>query len=393
MRFHVLGIPHTASNKDYSGCAFTQKVVTLCKMLKMRGHEVLHYGNELSRVECDENIPVTHAGDIEQPERALIYSVNSPVYAKFNALAFVEIGRRKQSNDFLLCTFGAGHKQLADWHADMIVVESGIGYPGGFFAPFKVFESYAILHARYGLQAIERAGDFKWYEVVIPNAFDPQDFLFRCGERDDYLLFLGMRHGGEGKGFSISRDAARDAGRKLIVAGPDSERGKIEDHVEHFGLIGVAERAQLLSRARAVMCPSIFLEPMCGVQMEAFFSGTPVISTDWGAFAEYNLHGVTGYRCRTHEQFVWAINHAHEIDAFACRQWAIANFTLNRIAVMYDEFFESLMAIRTGKGWYEPNAGRRDLDYLTKITPRLGAVGEMWRPGASGELKAIGGFK
>jgi glycosyltransferase involved in cell wall biosynthesis len=363
MRFHVLGIPHTATNKDYVGCAFTQKVLNLCKMMKLRGHTVVHYGNELSRVECDEQVDVTTAEDIAPPDQFLRYDLNGPLYSRFYVKTIQELRHRKQPRDFLLCPWGAGHKPIADAHPDMIVVESGIGYPGGYFAPFKVFESYAILHAYYGVEAIVRSGHFHWYEVVIPNAFDPRDFVF-SPEKDDYLLFLGMRHGGESKGFSIARDAARDAGYRLVVAGPDSVAGKIEGHVEHVGLIGVGQRARLLARARAVLCPSIFLEPFCGVQVEAFTAGTPVISTDWGAFAEYNLHGLTGYRCRTHEHFVWAIRNVDKISPQACWRWS-KNFTLDHVAHQYDEFFSSVMDIYTGRGWYEPHPERSGLDRLS----------------------------
>jgi glycosyltransferase involved in cell wall biosynthesis len=99
-------------------------------------------------------------------------------------------------------------------------------------------------------------------------------------------------------------------------------------------------------------------------------SGTPVISTDWGAFAECNLHGVTGYRCRTFEQFLWAAEHADRINPRDCRERAKANFSMSRVSPMYEEFFRSVMNVYAGNGWYEPNLERRDLDWLTQYCPQ-----------------------
>jgi glycosyltransferase involved in cell wall biosynthesis len=366
-RFHVLGIPHTATSKDYCCCAFTQKVLNLCAILSRRGHTVFHYGNEESRVEATEHVSVTSISDITAPEFSGAFDVSGPTYAKFYERSIAEIERRKESRDFLLCMWGSGHKPVADAHADLIVVEPGIGYPGGHFANFKVFESYAILHAYAGLEAVAQGDKVSWYSAVIPNAYDLRDFsLNPC--KGDYLFFLGRRllDGGSGKGIDIAVEVAAAAGRQLIVAGPGPTR-TFPTHVKPIGVVDFEARRHWLSRAAALLAPSRFVEPFCGAAVEALLCGTPVISSDWGAFAENNIHGVTGYRCRTFEQFKWAASKGiEEINPQDCRKFAEANFSLERVSEQYQEYFDMVMDIYRGKGWYEPKLDRQNLNWLKR---------------------------
>jgi glycosyltransferase involved in cell wall biosynthesis len=116
-----------------------------------------------------------------------------------------------------------------------------------------------------------------------------------------------------------------------------------------------------LKNAKATICASTFLEPFCGVQIESMLSGTPVISSDWGAFGEYNAHGLTGYRCKTFEQFEWAAHHVGDLDPYAIRRWA-EKFSLQNVAPHYTDYFKSVADIFSGRGWYEPNDSRKSLD-------------------------------
>ena len=57
-RIHLLGLPHTKTTLDFTACAYTMKVWKFCKMMKGRGHYLMHYGHEDSNPEADELISV-----------------------------------------------------------------------------------------------------------------------------------------------------------------------------------------------------------------------------------------------------------------------------------------------------------------------------------------------
>lgn len=376
-RFHILGLPHTVTHKDYIACAYTMKVLKFAKMMTDRGHTVIHYGHEESDLQCTEHVPVTTNKDLEIAygsydwrKNFFKFATNDHAYQEFYKNAIREVGKRKQKNDFILPFWGSGTRPVCDAHPDLIVVEPGIGYAGGHWAKFKIFESYAIMHAYYGLEAVGMCKN-NFYDVVIPNYFDPDDFTFAPETKEDYCLFLGRVY--EGKGIHVAIQATEKAGLKLKVAGQNNLEAcgykEIPKHVEFIGYADVEKRRELMSKAKVSMVASMYVEPFGGVQIENLFSGTPTITTDWGSFTENNIHGVTGYRCRTMEEFVWALKNIDRINPQDCRDWALRNFSLEKVAKMYEEYFQAVLNIHGGQGWYEPNDGRTDMDYAVKHYP------------------------
>ena len=356
MRFHILGLPHTVSSKEYVACAYTQKVVKFAKMMTARGHEVIHYGHEDSDLDCTEHVTVTTNEDLEIAygshdwrKNFFTFNTQDHAYQTFFKNAIEEVGKRKCQHDFILPFWGSGVRPICDAHPDLIVVEPGIGYAGGHFANWKVFESYAIMHAYQGLEAVGTCKQ-SWYDVVIPNYFDLNDFTFAPEEKEDYFLFMGRVY--SGKGIDIAVQVTKHIGAKLIVAGQNPEERTFPDHVEFVGYADVEKRRELMSKAKASFVASTYLEPFGGVQVENLISGTPTITTDWGAFTENNIDGVTGYRCRTFADFVRAAKNIHNISPSVCRKYG-EQFSLDAIAPKYEKFFQDVLNVYTGKGWYE----------------------------------------
>lgn len=372
-RFHVLALPHTVTSKEYLSCAYTQKVVKFCKMMKERGHTIYLYAHERSSAVCDVLVPVTNDqvlietyGEYDWKRNQFVHNINDKAQQTFNKNAIAEIAKHKQPGDLLLCFWGFGHEEISKAHSDLIPVEPGIGYHTGLFAPYRIFESYSVLHIAYEKM---KWGNPSWTDAVIPNYFDPTDFEYR-EEKDDYVLYLGRIV--ETKGIQVAVAAAKKAGVKLKVAGQgDYEKtfGTPPNNVEFVGYADVEKRKQLLAGAKALYVPSYYAEPFGGVMIEALFSGTPVITSDWACFAENNLHGITGYRCRTMEQFVWATRNIDKISPKACREWAMNNFSLDAVSKMYEEYFDNLVRMKKNGGWYADFDERENLDWLVRHYP------------------------
>ena len=370
-RFHLLGLPHVPTHRDVSCCAYTQKAVKLAAMLTKLGHDVILYAGEGSQADCREIVQVVSEADRVQTyghhdwhREFFKFAPSDHAYQTFQANAIVAINERKQARDFLLCPWGNFQQPIAE-AVNLMAVESGIGYQG-VFAKYRVFESYAWMHHVYGLLGMH---DGSWYDAVIPNYYHPADFPF-CERKDGDFLYFGRLVGR--KGVQVAVETTRALGAKLLCVGQGSlvnpaEGLNISDaHVEHRPAVGPEERAQLLGHARAVFLPTSYIEPFGGVAVEAMFCGTPVITSDWGAFTETVQHGVTGWRCRTLKQFIWGAEHAGDIKPEDCRRWAVDNYSCDRVALMYQAYFEQLWDLWQPQGWMLRESPVENLDWLRR---------------------------
>jgi len=375
-RFHVLGIPHTITSKEYNACAFTQKVLKFCQMMSERGHYIIHYGHEKSRVKCNEHVTIITSQDLERTypnnwkKDFFKFNTDDYCYKKFSSLGIIEVKKRLNDRDFVLAFFGLAHKKLTDEikkEQRAIILEPGIGYKG-VYCDFRVYESYAWMHYIMG---IEKLSNPNWFHVVIPNYFDINDFTF-SSDKKDYFLYLGRIS--KCKGVDIAIQVTQHLDEKLVIAGQGDiykELGysKLPKHVTCVGYADIEQRRELMRDAKGLFLLSNYVEPFGGVCIESLLSGTPIITSDWGAFTEFNIHSVTGYRVRNFDHLIWAAKNISNIDPVKCRKYAEENFSFEKVGQMYEEYFHHLYTLWDKKGWYSIDKNRTSLDWLTRNAP------------------------
>ena len=356
---HLVGnidIPTVKGGVD----AFATKCVYFAEVLKRLGHKVIFYGNEESVVpSADEFVQILSSDELESTYGEQWRSGNrmkrfDETHMKFLHTVSEEILKRRVGVcDLLLLSGGTNHAPIVKETGMSMAIEIGIGYVGS-FAPYRVFESHAWRHWTYGKQGLN---DGRFCDSVIPPFFDPDDFTF-SQDKEDYYLYIGrvIRR----KGVHIATDTVQAIGGHLKIAGPRSDASIVEGPgLEYVGIAGPDEKRELISKAKAVFIPTTYLEPFGYVVIEAALSGTPVITTDFGSFTENVRHGVTGYRCRSLEQFVWAAKNVGNIDPIECLNWGLEH-SIDAAVPRYGEYFDQLLNL-FGKGWYARNPGREGL--------------------------------
>jgi glycosyltransferase involved in cell wall biosynthesis len=115
------------------------------------------------------------------------------------------------------------------------------------------------------------------------------------------------------------------------------------------------DRGKYLNNLTALIAPSMYAEPFCGVNVEAQLCGTPVISNDFGAFVETVEPFKTGMLCHTLADYCSAVQMC--LDGKFDRQYihdrAVKKYDMYNVGKQYEYAFKNIIDVNNGKnGWY-----------------------------------------
>ena len=204
--------------------------------------------------------------------------------------------------------------------------------------------------SRHMLRDVEAIGT--WH--VVPNGVPLEAYdLHASVAADAPLVFLGRLEAIKGPHLAI--EAARKAGRRLILAGnvPEAHRNwfaswvapHLDKHgVSYIGPVNDLQKKELLGRASALLMPILWEEPFGIVMAEAMACGTPVIGFGRGAVCEVVETGKTGFVVDNLAEMVAAIANLDALDRRACRARVEALYSDSAVTDGYLHIYEKMVA-------------------------------------------------
>jgi glycosyltransferase involved in cell wall biosynthesis len=371
---HVLGLAHlpTIAADPVWACAYSQKIRRFSGMMHDLGYKIIFYGVEGSKVVADKQVVVLTEddrqriyGDLDSYSKQFFkHGGNDEAYTIFKKNATNELKQRIGKGDILCNPMGNYYSELCKPVTEggvqlapgtPFLVESGIGYDGILWNCNHVFESYAWMHYVYGITKIlsnsTKCIDGDWYDTVVPNFYDKSHYKWNKS-REDYF-FMNCRIANR-KGIDVAIQTVEATGDKLIIAGqPGNETVNMDSrNVEYIGYITEKEKIDLLAHAKGLFSTTKYIGPFEGIAVEAQLSGTPVITTNFGAYTETVKEGVTGFRGMVLKDFVKATKRIGNLDNKKIRNWAVSRYSTDVCGQRYDEFFRRLEDLWK-KGWNE----------------------------------------
>lgn len=220
----------------------------------------------------------------------------------------------------------------------------------GFSSPkiIPVFKKYNSDNFYVSISNSDRSPELD-YIATVYNGIKTEQFTFQP-EPGDYLLFFGRIH--PEKGTLESIQIARKSGMKLIISGLVQDENYFHKQIEpliddkniiYVGNSGPEKRDKLLGGAYALLHPISFEEPFGLSVAEAMMCGTPVVAFNRGSMPELIVHGKTGFLVDHVDEAVHVLSQVRNIHRADCRQWAINNFSMEKMIDGYEAVYEKIL--------------------------------------------------
>ena len=263
----------------------------------------------------------------------------------YQSRAIEQLRTRKHVGDFLL-TFCCRFREMEREFSDELIFIQPSCFGGDTKAANVIFPSHS--YANLVLKTSPPLHSWK----VIPPFFNHHDFQY-CDKKEDYVLFLGRMQ--DCKGATIILDLAKSHPEKRFVLagyseGSREDRLRIDDrlydltgypNVKHVGHAKPELRREFLSKAKCLIQPSRYKEPFGFNVIEAYLSGTPVITTNWGAFLETVKPEATGFKCSSWGEFDDALKRICQIRPERCLAEGLL-YTEQNLYFQYLRYFQEL---------------------------------------------------
>ncbi len=190
------------------------------------------------------------------------------------------------------------------------------------------------------------------YSATIHHGIETSKFPFSPDSRG-YLLFFGRIH--HHKGVFESIQVAKQAGKKLIIAGIIQDEAYFKEKVEpyidgetvdYIGSVYADNKSKVLGEADGLLHLINFDEPFGLSMVEAMACGTPVIAMRRGSIPEVIEDGKTGFIVENIEEAAEAVGKLANINRGDCRNRVEKQFSVTRMAQEYLNLYGRILAER-----------------------------------------------
>ncbi len=369
-RIHVISFANTRATDQYAHCSLTSLSRSFCRMMQLENYEILYYGKEGDDVECCELIECMSLKEFERyfcsnqdhNTHVSLHDSDSEGKIIFNKNVANALRERIQKPEIVIISI-SGIVPFIKEIPNAILMDAHVGH-SCMLAKYNVFPSKswrAFLYSRYNNSEVKKSHTSPyWNDVVIYHYLDLNQYKL-VQDKEDYAVFLGRLNFNKGVYQVIT--SCEELKIPLKIAGAfsaESEERKFlefcknKSYVEYLGTIDIQEKINIVSKAKCLLCPTLYFEPFGMVAIEAMSLGTPVIATDWGGFAETVVHGKTGFLIGYHSELLNALKKVNDISPQDCREWVEANFNMDKTVHFYDRFIQRVESIETAEGnpWY-----------------------------------------